>query len=370
MKILMTTDTKEDKWQFTLNLVSSLCDENIEVVLLAMGPKLYNHQLEELENLAPNTHFYHQSITPEWKENDLTGIPKAGIWINKIFASENPDIIHLNHYSPACIHWDVPVVLSPQACIMLLENLSSVEELPEKFHKIFHMSQIALHAADAVVFPTAALLAHFTCVYGQISKAHVIPPGIREIYRPSDQKFPMVFSEGHLDDPNLNLNLLLLAAPYIDGEIFIAGEKEQVMRLPKNVRFLGNLSRQQKSNWLKMASIFALPARLDPFGLAFLEAASNRCALIGGDTPYLKEIWGDAMEYVSIDNPDALAAACNEGLHFPHKALAHGENAFSRVQKFNQRDIAIQYKELYLNLLQNHKKPPSRSTQLLKDLLP
>jgi len=369
MKILMTTDTREDRWHFTLDLISSLATENIEIVLLAMGPKLYNHQLLELEDLAPNIHFYHQSISPEWNESDLTAIPKVAIWIHKIYASENPDIIHLNHYSPACIQWDVPVVLSPQACILLLEQVSNFEDLPEKFHKIFHMTQIALHAADAVIFPTAALLAHFASVYGNIKNAQVIHPGIREIIVPSVQKFPMVFSEGKIEDPLLNLELLLEAAPDIDGEIFISGEKEQIMRLPKNIRFLGNLTRQQKLNWLKMSSIYSLPAHLDAFGLGFLEAASHRCALIGGDTPYLKEIWGSDMVYTSLDDPKALAEACNEYLHFPHRALALGENAFSRVQKFNQRNIAHQYKQLYEQIIKGSL-ANSSTNQMVKSSIP
>jgi glycogen synthase len=351
MKILMTTDTREDRWHFTLDLISALSFENIEVVLLAMGPKLLNHQMEELENLAPNIHFYHQSLDPEWTESDLTAIPKAGIWINKIYASENPDIIHLNHYSPACIQWDVPVVLSPQACILLLERVNQFEDLHETYHKIFQTTQIALHAADAVIFPTAALLSHFASVYGHLKNAHIIHPGICETMIPSGQKFPMIFSEGKLEDPLMNMELLLEAAPQIDGEIFIAGEKEQIMRLPKNVRFLGSLTRQQKFNWLKMASIYVLPAYVDAFGMGILEAASYRCALIAGDTPFLKELWGNNVEYVPTDDSQALADICNEYLHFPHRAIAHGENAFSHLQKFNKSAIAGQYKKLYEDLI-------------------
>jgi glycogen synthase len=353
MKILMTTDTRDDKWYFTLNLLSSLSYENVEVVLLAMGPKLFHHQLEELEELAPNIHFYHQSILPEWKENDLTSLPRASIWINKIFSAEKPDLIHLNHYSPACIHWDVPVVLSPHSCIVMQEMVKNQNDLTDNHQKVFHMTQIALHSANALVFPSVALLSYFTAIYGEMSNVFIIPPGLKQNFIPSDQKFPMVFSEGNLEDPYHQLDLLMDAASSINGEIFIAGEKEQIQRLPKNVRFLGKLTRQQKMNWLKMAAIYAWPSKNDPFGLGFLDAASQRCALVGGENPYLKEIWGEALEEVKDENPIDLADACNELLHFPHKAYARGENAFSKAQEFNQQSIARQYVELYEDLINN-----------------
>ena len=58
------------------------------------------------------------------------------------------------------------------------------------------------------------------------------------------------------------------------------------------------------------ASIYALPARYEPFGLSALEAALSGCALVLGDIPSLREIWGPAAIYVPADDKvGALRAA-------------------------------------------------------------
>ena len=51
------------------------------------------------------------------------------------------------------------------------------------------------------------------------------------------------------------------------------------------------------------------PARYEPFGLSPLEAALAGCALVLGDIPSLREVWGDAALYVRPDDPDALRQA-------------------------------------------------------------
>ncbi len=63
------------------------------------------------------------------------------------------------------------------------------------------------------------------------------------------------------------------------------------------------------AGWLGRASIFALPARYEPFGLLPLEAALSGCALVLGDIPSLREVWGDAAWFVPPDDRDALTAA-------------------------------------------------------------
>ena len=76
---------------------------------------------------------------------------------------------------------------------------------------------------------------------------------------------------------------------------------------------LGRLDeRRWPSGWPR-AAIYALPARYEPFGLSALEAALSGCALVLGDIPSLREVWGDAAVFVPPDDAgglrDALYAA-------------------------------------------------------------
>jgi glycosyltransferase involved in cell wall biosynthesis len=60
---------------------------------------------------------------------------------------------------------------------------------------------------------------------------------------------------------------------------------------------------------MAQASIYALPARYEPFGQTALEAALSGCALVLGDVPSLREVWGAAALYVPPDDHAALQTA-------------------------------------------------------------
>src|SRR6185369_6695620 len=79
-----------------------------------------------------------------------------------------------------------------------------------------------------------------------------------------------------------------------------------------NVELLGWLEPQEVGRAMERAAIFAHPARYEPFGLAPVEAALRGCALVLGDIPSLREVWGDAALFVDPTDDDALAGALRE----------------------------------------------------------
>src|SRR4029078_7146514 len=97
---------------------------------------------------------------------------------------------------------------------------------------------------------------------------------------------------------------------------FIAGSEkhpDDVMRdarpsLPqrRRVHFQGLLSEGQMAQLLSRASMYAATSRYEPFGLAPLEAAFSRCAIIANDIPSLREIWGDTVRYFRANDPGSL----------------------------------------------------------------
>ena len=73
--------------------------------------------------------------------------------------------------------------------------------------------------------------------------------------------------------------------------------------------------------WLRRATIFALPARYEPFGLSALEAGLAGCALVLGDIP-MREVWHDAAMFVPPEQPAALENASSPICHFMGHARA------------------------------------------------
>ena len=97
----------------------------------------------------------------------------------------------------------------------------------------------------------------------------------------------------------------------------------------------------------EIMSIFALPARYEPFGLSVLEAALSGCALALGDIPSLREIWGGAALFVSPDNSDGLARALNQLI--ADEKLLHdlSKRARQRGLELSLERMAVGYRAIY-----------------------
>lgn len=351
----MTTDAVGGVWHYAMDLAQCLLNEQIEVVLVCTGPPPSSSQLNQAKKLHKNgLTFYHRPYQLEWMDEPWEDVQQANEWIKDIYAQENPTLLHFNNYAPARLDWEVPTILVAHSCVASWWSTVKNEPLPDRYQFYFKTVQNAFRRADTVIFPSHGLLDLCTEIYGEIHHPKVVYNGVSlpvadPLYE-FNAKMPIVFSMGRLWDEAKNIDLLLKAAPYIDGEIFIAGEKLKPFSCPRNVRFLGKLTRQQVMNWLKISAVYALPVRYEPFGLSFLEAASKQCALIGGDTPTLREIWGTSIAYVDPDDPKALAKACNSLLENPAESRRKGEEAYQCAKKYPLNTMKERYLEVYRQL--------------------
>lgn len=356
MKILMTTDAVGGVWHYAIDLAKCLLNEQIEVVLVCTGPEPGTSQTNQVKKLQKRgLSFYHRPYHLEWMDDPWEDISQANDWIREIYAVEKPSLLHFNSYAPLALHWEIPSLLVAHSCVASWWQAVKDEPLPERYQKYFHTVRTAFQKADQVVFPSQGMLDLCKGIYGGISNAKVVYNGISlplvdPLYE-FNSKRPIVFSMGRLWDEAKNIELLLKAAPYINGEIFIAGAKSKDFPCPRNVRFLGTLSHQQVMNWLKISAVYALPVRYEPFGLSFLEAASNQCSLVGGDTPTLREIWGNSMTYVDPDDAKGLAKACNDILEKPTEGRKKGEKAYQYAKKYPLYKMKEQYLEVYKQLI-------------------
>ena len=105
------------------------------------------------------------------------------------------------------------------------------------------------------------------------------------------------------------------------------------------------------AGWLGRASIFVLPARYEPFGLLPLEAALSGCALVLGDIPSLREVWGDAADFVPPDDHAALATAIASLLTSPRRLIARADSAHAHAARYTADGMAQGYLAAYRDLL-------------------
>ena len=127
---------------------------------------------------------------------------------------------------------------------------------------------------------------------------------------------------------------------------------------PVNLLCLDLVEPERLRHWLGEAAIFALPARYEPFGLAPLEAALSGCALVLGDLPTLREVWGDAACYVRPDDLDGLRATLLELIRDPDHRRRMAARAGRRARRFTARRMAANYLALYRELLAGYRIRP------------
>jgi glycosyltransferase involved in cell wall biosynthesis len=156
-----------------------------------------------------------------------------------------------------------------------------------------------------------------------------VEPGGRE---------PLVITAGRVWDEAKNVAALAAAAPAIHGRVAVIGQGPA-----PGLHSLGPLPQKQVITWLRRGAVFAEPARYEPFGLAALEAARSGCALVLGDIPSLREVWGDAAAYVPPDDPDALADAVNRLLDDPVACEAAATRALARSERYSASATGAAY---------------------------
>jgi glycosyltransferase involved in cell wall biosynthesis len=96
------------------------------------------------------------------------------------------------------------------------------------------------------------------------------------------------------------------------------------------------------------AAIYAATSRYEPFGLAPLEAAMSRCALVANDIPTFHELWGDTAVYFRRNDGADLAEKIRQLAADPALRRAYALRAYRRaLQRFTSERMVNEYLQLY-----------------------
>lgn len=110
LTVLMTTDTSNEVWSYSLNLSRKLKKYGIQVHLLAMGGWPTPAQQVEAENIS-NVIFYKSDYKLNWMADSWEDLDLSKKWINSIYQTVKPDILHLNNYAHLEADWTAPLVI-------------------------------------------------------------------------------------------------------------------------------------------------------------------------------------------------------------------------------------------------------------------
>jgi glycosyltransferase involved in cell wall biosynthesis len=189
-----------------------------------------------------------------------------------------------------------------------------------------------------------------------VAGGRVVANGRRASLVSPAAKEPMVLAAGRLWDEAKNVAALDRVAATIVAPVVIAGATEHPSGgsdwEAQGAQLLGSLPFEELAGWMSRAAVFALPARYEPFGLAALEAARAGCALVLGDIPSLREVWGDAATFAPPDDEERLAHELQALIADPDLRADYSGRARRRSGRYSAARMAEGYLAAYETVLQ------------------
>lgn len=344
MRILILADVVGGVRSFVLELARELAAGGDEVHLALIGPAEGAGELSGL----PVASCSRRDLRLEWMDDPGKDVEAAAQWLSGLCREIAPDVLHINTFTPVRDP-SVAVVLSVHSCVLTWWRAVHGEDAPASWDGYRQLARRALTRAQVITAPTRALLGALEAVHGPLAAARAIPNGRR--VRGGDaasERQPVVLTAGRLWDAAKNIACVVAAAPLIDGEVVAAGPGAPAAAgAEAAMRALGPVSATELLAWMRRAAVFAEPARYEPFGLAALEAAQCGCALVLGDIPSLREVWGEAATFVPPDDPGALAEGVNALLRDPRLRSEVARAGAERAARFTPAAMAAGYRDAY-----------------------
>ncbi len=371
-RLLMTADAVGGVWAYALELARALAPHGTRVELATMGRRPTAAQ--RAEAAAAGVALHESDWALEWMDDPWADVARAGEWLLALERRLAPDLVHVNGYAHGALPWRAPSVVVAHSCVCSWWRAVRGEDAPAAWDRYRDAAAAGLAAAGAVVAPTRAMAdalpAHYgarAAARGGLPAARVVPNARRaEAYPPAARKEPVVLTAGRLWDDAKNVRAVAVAAAGQPWVAYVAGddtppagagggEGARALRDaaapgeggPTAVRWLGVLEPEALAAWMGRAAVYALPARYEPFGLSALEAALAGCALVLGDIPSLREVWGDAALFVHPESATQLACALRTLDADPDYRQALAERARARALTYTPARMAAGYLDAY-----------------------
>jgi glycosyltransferase involved in cell wall biosynthesis len=277
-------------------------------------------------------------------------VEAAGTWLLRIAEDVKPDVVHLNGYAHASLEWKAPVVCVAHSCVASWWRAVKGEPAPDRYDEYRRRVRSGLNAATLVVAPTHAMLRSIEEEHGALANGCVIPNGRSGAMYTSAVKEPFVLATGRLWDEAKNIAALDGIAAALPWPVYVAGDTrhpEGREAALQGLRPLGHLEPAQLAEWYARASVYALPARYEPFGLSALEAALSGCALVLGDIPSLREVWDDAAIYVDPNDAAALSDALERVIRSTTLREDLARRAGLRARRYTPERMYVAYQQAW-----------------------
>lgn len=364
MHVLVTADSITSSWTYARELVTGLVTRGVRVTLVSFGEIPLPEQTSWMDHLH-GLDYRPTAFRLEWMQEAEEDLPESSAFLMSLVKELRPDVLHLNQFCYGNLPVDVPRVVMAHGD--LLTWTQAVHDRPPQMPRSLNWYRrtvlTGLAAADAVVAPSEWMLERISDCYMYPKRAEVIYPGRNPIFfNPYVSKDDCVLSVGRLIDAGKQVFLLTQQRHPLPVCIVGAEQTVPTPRVPiradvkvateeSSVAIRGPQTDAQLRALYSRAAIYAATSRYEPLGMATLEAAFSRCAIVANDIPGYREIWGDAALYFRTN--DAASLAENIRLLKEDRPMrrAYAELAYTRArERFTTKRMIDQYLQLYRSL--------------------
>jgi glycosyltransferase involved in cell wall biosynthesis len=336
-RVLMTADAVGGVWTYAIELARALTPYGVPTTLVTMGPPPAADQIAEAAAVQGLT-VVPTRFALEWTDEAGRDGDACAEWFARLEQQVRPSIVHINGYAHAALRWSAPTIVVAHSCVASWRDACGGEFDPAWFDGYCARVRRGLRAADWVVAPTKVMLQALERLHGPLRAASVIPNGRDPGLFSARTKEPLIVTAGRLWDRAKNIEAVSAIASELSWPVQIAGDVTIGH---------GRLPAAAMAELLGRASMFVLPARYEPFGLLPLEAALSGCALVLGDIPSLREVWGEAAVYVDPDDRSALRSAIESLIADAARLRLMASRAWRRAVKYTPADMGRRYMSLY-----------------------
>ena len=366
MHVLVTSDTLTGVWTYTRELVTGLVTSGVRVTLVSFGEIPLPQQTSWMENLH-GLDYRPTAFRLEWMQEGEQDIQDSSLYLQSIVNEVEPDVIHLNQYCYGNLPTDVPrIVVAHGDLVSWWLAVHGQEPRDTRWLRWYRdVVGLGISEADAVVAPSNWMRESLRACYGWPKRDLVIHSGRNPIYfNPYLSKDDCVLSVGRLWDAGKQVSLLTQHAHPVSVCIVASDNPTYAPRTPIRadvklatdqicVALKGPQTEAQLRSLYSRAAIYAATSRYEPFGMAALEAAFSRCAIVANDMPTFREIWGDTAIYFRANDADSLAQTIRTLNGDRELCRAHANLAYQRArERFTAKRMTDEYLQLYRSLVE------------------
>ncbi len=365
MHVLITADTVGGVWTYTRELVIGLTRRGARVTLVSFGEIPAPGQTQWMSRLE-NLDYRPTGFKLEWMQDCEADLAASAEYLGAVIGESKPDMVHLSQFYYGGLDCAAPRVVVAHSDVVSWWMAVHGQEPPDSPWMRWYRRAVirGITGATAVVAPSKWMLDQVVRYYARPSKSAVIYNGRTPLlFNPHMSKEDTIASVGRLWDSGKNAQLLFrqdLPAPVclVGADHSPESRAESSTeswsgrgRVP-GVQVEDYMDEKHLSLVLAKTAIYAATSRYEPFGLAPVEAALSRCAIVASDIPSFRELWEGAAVFFRDNDAESLKEALETLTNNAALRQSCANLAYNHArQKFHAGRMVDDYLALYQELV-------------------